>query len=111
MWDVCAGAITIGGHDLRDFSQEELRRLLTLVSQDAYLFNVTLHENNRLGRPDASDDDVRAAARAALADEFIRALPDGYDTVAGELGSRLSGGQRQRIAIAWALLKETTGRR
>jgi ATP-binding cassette, subfamily C, bacterial CydC len=106
MWDVCAGAITIGGHDLRDFPQEELRRLLTLVPQDAYLFNVTLHENIRLGRPDASDDDVRAAARAALADEFIRALPDGYDTVAGELGSRLSGGQRQRIAIARALLKD-----
>jgi ATP-binding cassette, subfamily C, bacterial CydC len=106
MWDVCEGAITIGGHDLRDFPQEDLRQLLTLVPQDAYLFNISLRENIRLGRPDASDDDVRAAARAALADEFISALPDGYDSVAGELGARLSGGQRQRIAIARALLKD-----
>lgn len=107
MWEVDHGAITIGGHDLRDFPQEELRKLLTLVPQDAYLFNISLRENIRLGRPDASDDEVRAVARAALADEFIASLPEGYDTIAGELGSRLSGGQRQRIAIARALLKNS----
>lgn len=106
MWDVRQGTITIGGHDLLDFPQEELRGLLTLVPQDAYLFNITLRENIRLGRPDATDDQVQAAARSALADEFITALPDGYETVAGELGARLSGGQRQRIAIARALLKD-----
>jgi thiol reductant ABC exporter CydC subunit len=106
MWDVRQGAVTIGGHDLRDFPQEELRRLLTLVPQDAYLFNISLRENIRLGRPDADDEEVRSAAQAALADEFITTLPDGYDTVAGELGARLSGGQRQRIAIARALLKD-----
>lgn len=106
LWDVTSGAITIGGHDIRDLPQEDLRRLLTLVPQDVYLFNVSLLENIRLGRPDASDEEVRAAARAALADEFIAGLPDGYDTVAGELGARLSGGQRQRIAIARALLKD-----
>jgi ATP-binding cassette, subfamily C, bacterial CydC len=105
LWDVDAGAITIGGHDVREFPQEELRRLLTLVPQDVFLFNTSLRENIRLGRPDATDADVEEAARGALADEFIAHLPEGYDTVAGELGARMSGGQRQRIAIARALLK------
>ena len=90
---------------MRAFPQEELRRLLTLVPQDVFLFNVSLRENIRLGRPDATDAQVEEAARGALADEFISHLPDGYDTVAGELGARMSGGQRQRIAIARALLK------
>ena len=106
LWDVTAGAITIGGHDVRDFPEDDLRSRMTLVPQDVYLFNTSLRENIRLGRPDATDDEVRAAGRAALADEFIAGLPDGYDTVAGELGARLSGGQRQRIAIARALLKD-----
>ncbi len=106
LWDVRAGSITVGGHDLRDFPQESLRHLITLVPQDVYLFNVSLRENIRLGRPDATDAQVEQAARAALAHEFIAGLPDGYDTVAGELGARLSGGQRQRIAIARALLKD-----
>jgi ATP-binding cassette subfamily C protein CydC len=106
MWDVNAGAITIGGHDIRDFPQDDLRRLITLVPQDVYLFNIPLIDNIRLGRPEASRDDVIAAARAAQADEFITGLPDGYDTLPGELGARLSGGQRQRIAIARALLKD-----
>jgi thiol reductant ABC exporter CydC subunit len=105
LWDVTAGAITIGGHDVRDFPEDDLRSRMTLVPQDVYLFNTSLRENIRLGRPDATDDEVRAAGRAALADEFIAGLPDGYDTMAGELGARLSGGQRQRIAIARALLK------
>ncbi|MGH2942575.1 MAG: ABC transporter ATP-binding protein, partial [Solirubrobacteraceae bacterium] len=107
MWDIEAGAITIGGHDVRDFPQEELRRLLTLVPQDVFLFNVSLRENIGLGRPDATDAQVEEAARGALADEFVSHLPDGYDTVAGELGARMSGGQRQRIAIARALLKDS----
>jgi len=84
------------GHDVRDFPQEDLRALLTLVPQDAYLFNVSLRENIRLGHPDATDAEVEAAARGALADEFITLLPDGYDTIAGELGARMSGGQLLR---------------
>ncbi|MEV0616399.1 thiol reductant ABC exporter subunit CydC [Nonomuraea sp. NPDC050404] len=106
MWDVTAGTITIGGHDVRDFPQEDLRRLVTLVPQDVYLFNIPLRDNIRLGRPEATDEEVEAAARAAHAHEFITGLPDGYATLPGELGARLSGGQRQRIAIARALLKD-----
>ncbi|GGO20396.1 ABC transporter [Microbispora rosea subsp. aerata] len=106
LWDVDAGSITIGGHDIRDFPQDDLRRLITLVPQDVYLFNIPLIDNIRLGRPEASREDVIAAARAAKADEFITGLPDGYDTLPGELGARLSGGQRQRIAIARAILKD-----
>ncbi|MGI5272475.1 thiol reductant ABC exporter subunit CydC [Nonomuraea sp. CA-218870] len=106
MWDVTAGAVTVGGHDVRAFPQEDLRRLITLVPQDVHLFDVSLRDNIRLGRPEATHDDVEAAARAAHAHDFITALPDGYDTLPGELGARLSGGQRQRIAIARALLKD-----
>jgi ABC-type multidrug transport system fused ATPase/permease subunit len=79
--------------------------LLAVVAQDTYLFNTTVLENVRLGRADATDDEVRAAARAASAEEFILALPDGYDTPIGERGARLSGGERQRLAIARAFLK------
>ncbi len=107
LWDVDAGHIAVGGHDIRAFPQEDLRRLLAFVPQDAFLFNESLRENIRLGRPGASDAEVEGAARGALADEFIALLPDGYDTIAGELGAKLSGGQRQRIAIARALLKDT----
>ncbi|RZB14356.1 ABC transporter ATP-binding protein [Streptomyces sp. F001] len=105
-WDVAAGSITIGGHDVRDFPTEDLRRLMTLVPQDTFLFNTSLRENIRLGRADATDAEVEAAARAAQAHQFIAELPHGYDTVAGELGARMSGGQRQRVAIARALLKD-----
>lgn len=106
MWDVDEGAIRVGGHDIREFPQHELRRLLAFVPQDVYLFNESIRDNIRLGRPNASDEKVEAAAAAARAHEFIAALPSGYDTVAGEIGSRLSGGQRQRIAIARALLTD-----
>lgn len=106
LWDVSAGSVSVGGHDVRDFPLEDLRRLMTLVPQDTFLFNTTLRENIRLGRPDATDTEVEEAARAAHVHEFISDLPDGYDTVAGELGSAMSGGQRQRIAIARALLKD-----
>ncbi|MGH3564454.1 MAG: thiol reductant ABC exporter subunit CydC [Pseudonocardia sp.] len=104
LWDVRAGAIRIGGHDIRDLPQESLRELITYVPQDVHLFTESVRDNIRLGRPDATDAEVETAARAALAHEFVAALPDGYATVAGEMGSRLSGGQRQRIAIARALL-------
>ncbi|TDC65510.1 ABC transporter ATP-binding protein [Micromonospora sp. KC207] len=104
-WDVTAGSVSVGGHDVRDFLQEDLRRLMTLVPQNTFLFNTSLRDNIRLGRADATDEEVEAAARAAQAHEFITTLPDGYDTVAGELGALMSGGQRQRIAIARALLK------
>jgi ATP-binding cassette, subfamily B, bacterial len=105
-WDPQAGRITIGGHDLRDFTLDDLRRQVALVAQDTYLFNATLRENLALGRPDATAEEVLAAARAANVDEFAQALPEGYETTVGERGLQLSGGQRQRIAIARALLKD-----
>lgn len=107
-WDPAAGSITIGGHDLRVLPLPQLRRLVAAVPQDTYLFNLTISDNVRLARPDATDADIEKAARAAHAHDFItRDLPHGYDTLAGERGSRLSGGQRQRIAIARALLADT----
>lgn len=106
LWDVTSGSVSVGGHDVRGFPLEDLRRLMTLVPQDTFLFNTSLRENIRLGRFDATDAEIEAAARAAHVHEFISELPDGYDTVAGELGSRMSGGQRQRIAIARALLRD-----
>ncbi|MFP4436864.1 MAG: ABC transporter ATP-binding protein [Chloroflexaceae bacterium] len=104
-WDVTSGAITIGGHDLRDVPQAALRDLIALVPQDIYLFNTTVRENIRLGKPDATAAEVEEAARLALAHDFIARLPNGYDSLIGERGAQLSGGQRQRIAIARALLK------
>src|SRR5690606_3965918 len=83
-----------------------VRQRIGLAPQDTVLFGATARENIRYGRPDASDREIEAAARAAAADDFIRALPQGYDTFLGERGTRLSGGQRQRIAIARALLKD-----
>ncbi len=104
-WEVDAGAITIGGYDIRSLPQQTLRDLVAWVPQDVYLFNMSLRENIRMARPTASDQQVEAAARLALAHDFIMEMPDGYETVAGERGLRMSGGQRQRIAIARALLK------
>ena len=105
LWDVSEGRIAIGGHDLRDFPQEDLRRMISYVPQDVYLFNRPVRENIRLGRSEAGDDEVEKAAEAAQALEFIEALPQGWDTPIGERGVLLSGGQRQRIAIARAMLK------
>jgi ATP-binding cassette subfamily B protein len=105
-WDPQHGRILIDGHDARQFRVDELRGLIALVAQDTYLFNTTLRENIRLGRPGASDDEVLEAARAANVDEFAQGLPDGYDTPVGERGLQLSGGQRQRVSIARALLKD-----
>jgi ABC-type multidrug transport system fused ATPase/permease subunit len=104
--DPQSGAARIGGRDLRTLDPDAVRRMIAVVAQDTYLFHGTIEENLRLGRPDASEADLVAAARAANAHEFIEALPDGYQTVIGERGARLSGGQRQRIAIARALLRD-----
>lgn len=105
-YDPIAGRILVDGVDIADVRPEDVRRRIGLVPQDTVLFGTTARENIRFGRPDASDAEIEAAARAAAADEFIRALPDGYETFLGERGTRLSGGQRQRIAIARALLKD-----
>jgi len=104
--DPTAGRVTIGGHDLRALSLRDLRRLIAVVSQDTYLFHGTIEENLRMGRPDASQAELEAAARDANMHDAIAALPQGYQTVVGERGVRLSGGQRQRIAIARALLRD-----
>jgi ABC-type multidrug transport system fused ATPase/permease subunit len=105
-WDVSSGRITIGGHDIRDLPQETLRTLIAPVPQEIYLFNQPIADNLRLGKPAATDAELAAAAQAALAHEFIQALPQGYSTSAGERAVQLSGGQRQRLAIARALLKD-----
>jgi ATP-binding cassette subfamily B protein len=102
---VTEGAITIDGVDIRDMTQHSLRSQIGVVFQDAHLFNDTVRANIAYGRPDASQEEVEMAARAAQAHGFIADLPEGYDTIVRERGSRLSGGERQRIAIARALLK------
>ena len=100
------GQVRMGGRDLRELSLEQVRRRVALVSQDTWLFHGTVGDNILMGKPDASPEELRAAARAANAEEFILRLPQRYDTVVGERGVRLSGGQRQRIAIARALLRD-----
>lgn len=103
-YDPSAGSISVGGVDLREAGLADLRRTVGLVFEEAFLFSDTIRANIAYGRPDASDEDVRAAAAAAAAEEFVLALPDGFDTVVGERGLTLSGGQRQRIALARVLL-------
>jgi subfamily B ATP-binding cassette protein MsbA len=105
-YDVASGQVLVDGHDLRDVTVESLRRQIGIVLQENVLFSGTLEENIRYGRPDATPDQVRAAAEAANAHGFICELPDGYSTVVGERGVKLSGGQRQRIAIARAILRD-----
>ncbi len=100
------GVIRFGGHDLTTLSFDDIRAQMAVVSQDTYLFHGTVEDNLRFGKPDATQDELEAAARAANAHEFISRLPQGYATVVGERGIRLSGGQRQRIAIARALLRD-----
>src|SRR4029077_4214231 len=104
--DPQSGAVRIGGQDLRALDPDAVRRMIAVVAQDTHLFHGTIEDNLRLGRPEADECEVVAAARAANAHDFIEALPDGYQTVIGERGARLSGGQRQRIAIARALLRD-----
>ena len=105
-WDVRRGKITLGGHDLKEIPLSQLYDQVAFVSQDNYLFNDTVRENIRMGKPGASDAQVEAVARAAGCDGFIRSLEQGYDTVVGGGGAHLSGGERQRIAIARAMLKD-----
>jgi ATP-binding cassette subfamily C protein CydC len=105
-WDPQGGAVRIGGCDIRDLSLDALRRQVALVQQDVYLFNGTVADNIRLGRPEASDAEIERAARLAQAHDFVMALPKAYATPCGERGTRLSGGQRQRVAIARAFLRD-----
>ena len=105
-YDVTGGRIEIDNKDVRDIRLNSLRENISIVAQDTFLFNDTVFDNTAYGRPDAKEEEVFSAARTALADEFIRTLPEGYRTRIGERGLRLSGGQRQRIAIARALLKD-----
>ncbi len=105
-WDVTSGSITLGGRDIRELPLKQLSREISFVTQDNFLFDCSLKENIRLGRPGASDEEVFAAARAAQCEEFIGRLEHGWDTAAGDAGKQLSGGERQRIAIARAILKD-----
>ena len=104
-WDVTSGEITIGGVDIRKMPLQQLSEYISFVTQDNFLFRCSILENIRLGNPNATDEEVKAAARAAQCEEFIQKLPLGYDTPAGEAGKRLSGGEKQRIAIARMMLK------
>lgn len=104
-YDVASGSISIDGQDVRDVTQQSLRRAIGLVQQDVYLFDGTIGENIAYGKPGATAEEIAAAARRANIDAFIESLPQGYDTVVGERGSRLSGGQKQRVAIARVFLK------
>ena len=105
-WDVTSGSITLGGHELKDMPLSEIADQISYVSQDNYLFNRSIRENIRMGRPSATDAEVEQAAKQSGCDAFIRKLNNGYDTVVGSAGSHLSGGERQRIAIARAMLKD-----
>jgi ATP-binding cassette, subfamily B, bacterial len=105
-YDVRGGAVRVGGYDVRDVTQESLRSAIGMVMEESFLFSDSVRANIAYGRPDATFEQVVAAAKAAEADEFIRDLPDGYDTVIGEQGLTLSGGQRQRVALARALITD-----
>ena len=104
-WDVNSGSITISNIDIRQIPLVQLSRMITFVTQDNFLFDTTLKENIRIGKPEATDEEVLAAARAARCDQFISKLEKGYETPVGEAGNKLSGGEKQRIAIARAILK------
>lgn len=104
-WDVNSGKISFGGTDIRDFSPDEYFAKFSMVFQNVFLFNDTIENNIKFGKPDATREEIIAAAKRARCDEFISVLPDGYQTLVGEGGSTLSGGEKQRISIARALLK------
>ncbi|MGW3040916.1 ABC transporter ATP-binding protein [Kitasatospora sp. NPDC001159] len=105
-YDPAAGTVRLYGHDLRDLTLDSVRAAVGIVPEESFLFSESVRTNIAYGRPDATDEQVVAAARAAQADEFVRALPDGYETKVGEQGLTLSGGQRQRIALARAILTD-----
>ncbi len=106
LYEVSSGAISIDGHDVRSIKLDSLGQIVGVVTQESFLLHDTIRENLRYARPEATDEELLAAAKAAAIDEFIDSLPEGYDTVVGERGTRLSGGQKQRIAIARAILKD-----
>ncbi|MEU6445189.1 ABC transporter ATP-binding protein [Streptomyces sp. NPDC046979] len=105
-YDVTRGAVLVGGHDVRELTTDSLRAAVGLVPEDSFLFSDTVRANIAYGRPDATDEEIEAAARAAQAHGFVSELPDGYDTTVGEHGLTLSGGQRQRVALARAILTD-----
>ncbi|KKD05350.1 ABC transporter ATP-binding protein [Streptomyces sp. WM6386] len=105
-YDVTHGAVLVGGHDVRELSLESLRAAIGLVPEDSFLFSDTVRNNIAYGRPEATQEQIEQAARAAQADRFIAELPEGYDTTVGEHGLTLSGGQRQRVALARAILTD-----
>ncbi|MFJ9583977.1 ABC transporter ATP-binding protein [Streptomyces acidicola] len=105
-YDVTHGAVLIGGHDVRELTLDSLRAAIGLVPEDSFLFSATIRENIAYGRPDATQEQIETAARAAQADRFVSELPEGYDTKVGEHGLTLSGGQRQRVALARAILTD-----
>jgi ATP-binding cassette subfamily B protein len=104
-YDVTGGSIRIGGQDIRDMKLESLRSNIGIVQQEVYLFDGTIRENIAFGKPDATEAEIREAAKRANLEEFIDSLPEGYDTIVGERGTRLSGGQKQRVSIARIFLK------
>lgn len=106
-WDVKEGRICIGKTDIREMTEEELMNQVSFVFQDVYLFNQSIRENIKMGVPDATDEEIKEAAKAACCDEFIVHLPEGYDTVLGENGVHLSGGEEQRISIARAIIRNS----
>ena len=104
-WDIQDGSITVGGHDVKEFTCDSLLKNMSMVFQNVYLFRDTIENNIKFGFPEATHEQVREAAKKACCHDFITALPDGYNTVIGEGGSTLSGGEKQRISIARAMLK------
>lgn len=106
LWDTDSGSVSIGGVDVCDLSTDDFSQLVSYVSQNNYLFDDTVRENIRMGKPGATDEEVEAIARASGCHDFISGLQDGYDTMVGAAGANLSGGERQRIAIARAMLKD-----
>ncbi len=107
-WDQSSGRISIGGVDTKNISFKQLAEEISFVSQDNFLFDVSIRDNIRIGKPDATEDEIIAAAKAAHCHEFISKLPDGYNTKAGEAGGAMSGGERQRITLARAILKPSS---
>ncbi|MCL0043824.1 ATP-binding cassette domain-containing protein [Peptococcaceae bacterium] len=105
-WDVDAGEIKIGGVNIKNIPTAKLMEMISFVFQDVFLFNVSIKDNIKFGKDGASDEEIIAAAKAAQCHDFITQLPDGYDTVVGQRGTKLSGGEKQRIALARAILKD-----
>ena len=105
-WDVNSGSVKIGGHDVKEFTCDSLLSYVSMVFQKVYLFNDTIENNIKFGKPNATHAEVVEAAKRARCHDFIEALPQGYETMIGEAGSTLSGGEKQRISIARAILKD-----